>query len=294
MGLVARLLAGVSIAASIGTAWSALTIADAVSSRQATDVMAWGRQSATAVATGTGNLLYLSYLGEVYSFDLGSRALRLVAGKLSSSPSPAVTAEGVPAGGATIRPHSLAVSPNGEVIFADRLTGGVRRIDSGRLHNLGRSPEVGGLALDSAGNVYFSDRLANRVYKIPANTSTILPFAGTGALGYGGDAGPATQARLAAPQGLALDGQSNLYIADSGNHRVRRVDLRRGTIETVAGNGRAGFAGDGKRAVEARLTNPAAVAVGSSGGLYIADTGNHRIRRVGPNGVIITLAGSGQ
>jgi hypothetical protein len=118
--------------------------------------------------------------------------------------------------------------------------------------------------------------------------------AGTGQAGYSGDGGPANEAQLSAPQGLAAGGDGHLYIADTGNQRIRRIDLATGRIRTVAGDGRRGFAGDGGPAPRGELADPAAVAVDSSGWLDIADTGNHKVRHVSPGGQISTLAGSGK
>jgi sugar lactone lactonase YvrE len=124
--------------------------------------------------------------------------------------------------------------------------------------------------------------------------------AGTGAPGYAGDNGPATQARLDYPLGLAFDGAGSLYIADSFNYRVRKVSPD-GTITTVAGTGKPGFAGDGGKATAAQLNTPKFLAVDGAGdlfisdyyNLFIADFGNNRVRKVAPDGIITTAAGVG-
>ena len=109
-----------------------------------------------------------------------------------------------------------------------------------------------------------------------------------------GDGGPATGASLFSPNGVAADASGNLYIADRGNHRIRRVDAANRTITTVAGTGTSGFSGDGGPATDAQLAELAGVAVDASGNLYIADPFNHRVRRVdGASGVITTVAGTG-
>ncbi len=122
---------------------------------------------------------------------------------------------------------------------------------------------------------------------------TIETVAGAGFSGYGGDGGPAAQARLNRPVGVALDGAGNLYIADGFNHRIRKVDAA-GVISTVAGDGTASYGGDGGPAAQALLSRPADVAVDGAGNLYIADTYNHRIRKVDAAGVISTVAGAGR
>jgi len=120
----------------------------------------------------------------------------------------------------------------------------------------------------------------------------ILTVAGNGTAGFNGDARPATSAQLQAPGQTALDPSGNLYIADSGNNRIRRVTPS-GVISTFAGTGSAGFSGDGGQAVSAQLNQPRGVAFDAGGNLYIADTKNHRIRRVTPGGLITTVAGAG-
>jgi RHS repeat-associated protein len=122
-------------------------------------------------------------------------------------------------------------------------------------------------------------------------SSIITTVAGSDADGFSGDGGPATAARLWSPWGVAAGPDGSLYIADSVNNRIRRVRPD-GIITTVAGNGALGFAGDGGPAVMATLWGPSGIAVGPDGSLYIADAGNNRIRRVGPSGIIITVAGS--
>jgi uncharacterized protein (TIGR03437 family) len=107
-----------------------------------------------------------------------------------------------------------------------------------------------------------------------------------------GDGGPAAAALLVQPQGLATDGSGNLYIADAGDHRVRRVAAN-GTIETVAGTGILGFSGDGGPAAQAQLNSPYGLALDAQGNLYIADLGNARVRRIGADGTITTVAGGG-
>jgi class 3 adenylate cyclase/sugar lactone lactonase YvrE len=148
------------------------------------------------------------------------------------------------------------------------------------------------LAVDRDGNVYLADSGNNRVRKIDLG-GTIRTVAGIDPSGFSGDGGAATLAALFAPRGLALDANGTLYIADTGNHRVRRVEAGGGIITTVAGTGSAGYAGDGGRAVDALLDIPLGLAV-DRGSLYNADSGNHRIRMVTPSGMISTVAGTGE
>jgi len=150
---------------------------------------------------------------------------------------------------------------------------------------------IGGLALHGSGDLYAVDSDSHVIVRVsPDGTLTVV--AGNGTTGYSGDGEPATNAALAFPRDVAIDPAGNVYIADTGNRRIRRVGID-GIIQTVAGTGNVGFSGDGGPATSATLTFPEAVAVDATGNLFIGDTGNHRIRRVGLDGVIRTVAGNG-
>jgi len=123
-----------------------------------------------------------------------------------------------------------------------------------------------------------------------SGSDTITTIAGNGVAGFAGDGGQATSAELYRPWGIAVDAQGNLYIGDTDNNRVRK--LSGGTITTVAGTGTAGYSGDGGQATSAQLHYPEGVAVDADGSLYIADYGNHRVRKLS-DGVISTVAGTG-
>ena len=148
-----------------------------------------------------------------------------------------------------------------------------------------------GVAADGAGNLYIADFHNHRIRKVDA-AGDISTVAGTGTRGYGGDGGPAVNAQLGYPYGLALDGAGNLYIADFENHRIRKMNAA-GNISTVAGNGAAGYGGDGGQAAAAQLNFPRDLALDGAGNLYIADGNNHRIRKMNAAGVISTVAGNG-
>ena len=144
-------------------------------------------------------------------------------------------------------------------------------------------------------DLYITDAHQNRVRRVDAATGVITTYAGDGTESFSGDGGPATAAGLNVPHGARFDGEGNLFIADTHNHRIRRVDGRTGTITTVAGTGRGGFSGDDVPAVEADLTAPLAVDLDGEGNLYIVDTDNDRIRRVdAATGTITTIAGVGE
>lgn len=139
-------------------------------------------------------------------------------------------------------------------------------------------------------DLYFADVGNNVARYVTGATGDIFTLAGTGAVGYSGDGGPAQAATLDSPNDVAVDASGTVYVADTGNNAVRRI--RNGIIDTVAGDGRRGSAGDGGAATAAQLNSPTGVAVDASGRLYIADNGNNRIRRVS-NGIITTVAGNG-
>ena len=150
------------------------------------------------------------------------------------------------------------------------------------------------VALDGAGNVYASEYWDHRIRRIDASTKVVATLAGTGRRGFGGDGGPAAEALLASPAGVALDSAGNAYVADSGNHRIRRIDAATGVITTVAGTGEQGYGGDGGPASEAMLAVPRGVALDTAGHVYVADSGNSRVRRVDAStGVITAFAGTG-
>jgi hypothetical protein len=158
------------------------------------------------------------------------------------------------------------------------------------------------ITFDGAGNMYIADSAHNRIRMVaapipPAVAGIISTIAGTGVAGSTGDNGPATASTLSAPSGLALDGAGNLYIADTGNNRVRKIAAATGIITTVAGNGAPGTptnVGDGGAATSAELNQPWGATVDSSGNLFIADTSDQRIRRVDAvTGIITTVAGNG-
>ncbi len=147
-----------------------------------------------------------------------------------------------------------------------------------------------GVVIDAVGNLYIADYNNQCIRKVTAS-GVITTVAGTGTLGYGGDGGAATAAKLNYPFGVAVDAAGNLYIADYSNQRIRKVTTS-GVISTYVGNGTQGVLGDGGAATAAELTNPYGVAFDAIGNLYIADASN-RIRKVTTTGIINTIAGNG-
>jgi sugar lactone lactonase YvrE len=150
-----------------------------------------------------------------------------------------------------------------------------------------------GVAVDGAGDLFIADTLSNRIREVLKTTGRIITVAGTGVAGFGGDGGSARAAALDRPERLAVDGSGDLFIADTLNNRIREVVQATGTIRTVAGDGAAGYSGDGGRATAAALDGPSDVAVDAAGDLFIADALNNRIREVDASGVIRTVAGRG-
>jgi DNA-binding CsgD family transcriptional regulator len=148
-----------------------------------------------------------------------------------------------------------------------------------------------GVTLDSAGNVYIADS-GNNVIREVRRDGTIATVAGNGQRGYSGDGGDPRSAELFAPVVVAISRDESLFIADTNNHRVRRID-HGGNIVTFAGSGRAAYGGDGGPATASDLNLPTGLAFDSSGNVYIADSGNNRVRKVSPDGTITTVAGDG-
>ena len=147
-----------------------------------------------------------------------------------------------------------------------------------------------GVAVDGAGNLYIADAHNQRIRKVDAN-GIISTVAGNGTSGFSGDGGPATAAQLNTPHGVATDGAGNLYIADTYNRRIRKIDVNNGTISTVVGDGLEGAGGDGGPAVGAQLGAPSGVAVDTDGNVHIADSTYKTVRFVDASGAIHSLSG---
>ena len=157
-----------------------------------------------------------------------------------------------------------------------------------------RTPRIEGpssLVPDGAGGIYIDSPRQNQIFRVTENGAISLAV-GDSRYWFSGDGGPARSAQLASPEGITRDAKGNLYIADTWNHRIRKVSAE-GIITTVAGNGISDFGGDGGPATSAQLFSPETVAVDGAGNLFIAESGNNRIRKVSPEGVITTMAGNG-
>lgn len=151
-----------------------------------------------------------------------------------------------------------------------------------------------GIAQDRYGNLYIADYANSRIRKISASNGLITTIAGTGKNGYNGDGFDAINAQLNAPMGVAIDTSGNIYIADDGNYRIRKINIKSGKISTVAGTGTQGFSGDGGPATSAQLGDPWHISFDAANNMYITDYSNSRIRKINAvDGIINTVAGNG-
>jgi large repetitive protein len=261
----------------------------------------------------------LDSLGNLYIADSGNNRIRVVKATtgvistIAGSGSLGATGDGGPAIQAALSgPTSVAVDGAGNIFVCDSGNNVVREIahDSGIITTIaGRLGQTGfsgdgsqataatlnspnGIALDAFGNLFIADTANNVVRRVDALSGMISTVSGTGTAGFNGDNISAKTARLNAPWSIASDSSGNLYIADQGNHRIRKVNGA-GLITTIAGTGVGGFTGDGGAASLAMLNAPAAVVIDPAADIYIADSGNNRIRKVnGLTGVITTVAGT--
>ncbi|MGA2536593.1 MAG: FG-GAP-like repeat-containing protein, partial [Terracidiphilus sp.] len=212
-------------------------------------------------------------------------------------------ADGVPATQSQLAyPTEAAVDGSGDLFITDSANLRVQRVDAvtGIVTTIsqGNAGATDGVAVDASGNVYYSTYLggqSSQVWLWNAASNTVSRYAGLyEGVGYSGDGGPATSAKLYRVIGMTVDAAGDLYMADLFNSVVRRVDAVTGIITTVAGDGTRGYAGDGRAATSSELSYPSGVAFDGEGNLYIADSGNNRIRRVAATtGIITTVVGTG-
>jgi len=243
----------------------------------------------------------------VQSYLLNAQTISTVVGNGTAG----YTGDGGPATNATLdQPNFLCHDALGNLLIADYHNNVIRKISkSGVITTIagngvgGYSGDGGsataaklrgpmGVAVDAAGNIYITD-LNNHVVRKVNTVGVISTVAGNGFSGYGGDGGPATNAKLNLPYGLVFDDKGNCYVADALNYSVRKINSA-GIITTIAGNGTKGFSGDGGPATNAQFKYLGGLALdNSSGDVYVADYANHRIRKVNKSGVISTFAGTG-
>ena len=266
---------------------------------------------ATAAQLSWPEGVALDAAGNLYIADITSRIRKVgVDGNISTVAGTGIfgfSGDGGPATSAQLSwPESVAVDTAGNLYIADLRNYRIRKVDATGVIStvagtgiFGYSGDGGpatsaqlanlySVAVDSAGNLYIAGN--HHIRKVDASTGNISTVAGSGEQGYSGDGGPATAAQLTFPDGVEVDAAGNLYIADTGNRCIRKVDID-GNISTIAGTGTRGFSGDGGPATAAQLRWPRGVAVDTAGNLYITD--GNRIRRVDTDGNISTIAGTG-
>lgn len=251
--------------------------------------------------------------GTLYIADYGNNRIRkVVSGKITTISGAGIgfLGDGQPAaGGRFSGPAGIALDSSNNLYIVDLNNQRIRKIAPGgnisTVAGNGTADFKGdgaaatsatlnfpsGVAVDGGGNVYIADKNNARIRKV-VSSGTISSVAGNGTNSYGGDGALAPSAQLNVPSAVARDAAGNLFIADTGNHRIRRVNVD-GAISTYAGNGTAGFGGDGAAASAAQLNNPSGLVIDGDGNLYLADTGNHRVRRITPGGTISSVAGTG-
>ena len=245
--------------------------------------------------------------GNLYIADTGNGFIRKVSNGVITTVAgiggPGFSGDNGPATSAQLYfPDGVAVDAAGNLYIADTANQRIRKVSNGVITTVAGNGASGfsgdngpatsaelnfpsGIAVDAAGNLYIPEPYNNRIRKV--SNTVITSVVGNSLIG---DNGPATSAELNFPEGIAVDAAGNLYIADVGNSRIRKIS--NGVITTAAGNGTMGFSGDNGPATTAQLANPLGVAVDSAGSVYIADRNNHRIRKVS-GGVITTVAGNG-
>jgi len=273
---------------------------------------------ATSASLASPNGVSSDYAGNIYIADTENGRIRKVDGQTGT-----ITTA------ANLRsPEKVFVDDSGDIYVAgsgpiyriDGRTGSIEMVaGGGSFHGDGsiaaavHLKEAADVHVDASGNLFIAEWAGHQIRKVDGQTGIITTVAGNGENGFSGDGGPAIDAVLSHPQGIFVDGFGNLYIADTNNNRVRKVDGQTGIITTVAGNSGESFNGDGVPAIEATLTGPEDIFLAGTGvfyvsdfadnqileverigDLYIADTFHHRLRKVdGQTGIITTVAGSG-
>jgi sugar lactone lactonase YvrE len=263
--------------------------------------------------------------GNIYIADSANNVIRKVTtdGTINTIAGLGPTSAGFSGDGAAATaanldgPLDVAVDKDGVVYIADTNNANVRRITTdGNISTYAGSTAIvsnaitlkfgysgdgggatlaqlagpAGVAVDSSGNLYIATYADNRVRKVDSKNQ-ITTYAGNSGYGFAGDGGPALNAQLSSPRGIAVDSSGNVYLADRWNNRIRKI--AGGTLSTIAGNGQGNFGGDYGSATTAQLSAPDGVAVDKSGNIYISDFVNNRVRMVTPSGTISTIAGNG-
>ena len=297
----------VAVTASTGCSWTALSTASWLTLSPSNPSGSGGGTvnfSVAANSTGAPRTGFVMVGGQAFPVRQGGP---FVISTLAGGQVPAT--QGPAAGASVPLSPGIVSDPAGNVYFASQQLHTIYKVSTGgvitRIAGTGEAGFSGdggsaldaklnqpqGLTIDASGNLFIVDTHNQRVRKVSPD-GTITTVAGNGFSGYSGDGGPATSAQLNFPLNIAVDAAGNMFILDTNDQCVRKVDPS-GTINTVAGDGTAGYSGDGGPATSAQLNNPNGIALDASGNLYIADTNNSRIRKVGSDGTITTVAGTG-
>jgi streptogramin lyase len=244
--------------------------------------------------------------GHLFIVDRLNARVRLVDGKsgiirtVAGTGQPGYSGDGGPGDKAQLRePNGVALDGKGQLYITDVADQRVRvvALDTGIITTFcgtGRKEQTGdggpyqqasllgprAVAVGPDGGVYICEREGNSIRRVNRTTGMIERYAGTGTRGYTGDGGPAVRATFNGPKEIKIDAADNVWVVDTENHAIRRIDARTGVVTTVAGTGRAGGTGDGGPALQGMLNRPHGVAVAPDGTIYIGDTLNHRIRKV--------------
>ena len=293
-----------------------VTVAGTGSGGYSTDNIA-----ATTAQVGFTYGIKIGGTGDIYFADVDNNRVRKVTistgiiTTIAGTGFGSYNADGIAATGAELyNPNDIALDGSGNVYIADTFNHRIRKVtlSTGMITTIAGTGTDGysgndgaatsaqlykpfGIALDGSGNFYIADTGNNCIRKVAASTGMITTIAGTGIDGYNGDDLVATNADLNGPQGIALDGSGNIYIADSLNNRIRKITMSTGIISTIAGMGRPYFNGDYIMAINATLNNPLGIALDGSGNIYIADSVNNRVRKITVStGIISTIAGTGR
>jgi sugar lactone lactonase YvrE len=206
-------------------------------------------------------------------------------------------------------PIGIAVDGSGNLYISDQANNRIRKVNTSGIISTIAGNGIGGfsgdggpansaqltnpwgIAIDGSGNLYIADFTGSRV-RMVNSVGIISTIAGNGSSGYGGDNGPATSAVLANPSDVAVDAAGNVYITDTYNDRIRKVNTS-GVITTIAGTSLGGYSGDGGLATAAEISNPSGIEIDATGNIYFTDSGNNVVRKINTSGIITTVAGNG-
>ena len=253
--------------------------------------------------------------GNLYFADAANHRVRKIStsgiiSTIAGTGTAGFTGNGGPATSAELNfPTAVTLDAAGNVYIAEGENHCVRKVDtSGNISLIAGNGTAGssgdgglainatlnnpvGLKVDAAGDLLIADQFSNSIRKIDAS-GIISTIAGIGGRGFNGDGGPATDAQLNLPNGVTTDTAGNIYIADTFNNRIRKIDTS-GIISTIAGDGVTGFGGDGGHATSAAINRPYEIKVDAVGNIYVADSDNDRIRMINTSGIISTVVGNG-